>query len=273
VTPDTLVQRFGSSLNLHIHLHVCALDGVFTEHADALRFVPAAPPTRAELSAIVERVYARAVRWLEKKRYITRDDEANESNDTPQRAFEELLALTATQRGTMEKLRDDTGDKDDDDALDAPPAPRTQDAVKHMGFNLPSFEDREARHAGERIEAHDDLGRERLFRYALRPPFALSRLRRLADGRIAYRVKKSSRGRARCRVMTPVECIARPLCAHSATTLPADALPWCARAARETPPAHRAEAPAERAERTARPARAARLRRAERTAPLPAEAR
>jgi hypothetical protein len=48
------------------------------------------------------------------------------------------------------------------DALDAPP-PRAkdQDAVKHMRFNLPSFEDREARHAGERIEAHDDAGRAR----------------------------------------------------------------------------------------------------------------
>jgi hypothetical protein len=48
--------------------------------------------------------------------------------------------------------------------------------------------------------------------YGLRPPFSLSRLRLLRDGRISYRVKKSARRTSRCRIMTPVECLAR-LCA------------------------------------------------------------
>lgn len=62
------------------------------------------------------------------------------------------------------------------------------------------------------ISADDDLGRERLCRYGPRPPFSLSRLRVLRDGRVSYRAKKSSRRVSRCRMMTPVECIAR-LCA------------------------------------------------------------
>jgi hypothetical protein len=33
----TFVQRFGSSLNLHVHLHTCALDGVYVEGDDAAR--------------------------------------------------------------------------------------------------------------------------------------------------------------------------------------------------------------------------------------------
>jgi hypothetical protein len=37
------VQRFGSSLNLHLHLHTFALDGVYVEADNAPRFVPAAP--------------------------------------------------------------------------------------------------------------------------------------------------------------------------------------------------------------------------------------
>jgi hypothetical protein len=49
-----------------------------------------------------------------------------------------------------------------------------------MGFNL---------HAGVRISAADDLGRERSCRYGARPPLAVGRLRRLRDGRIAYRTK------------------------------------------------------------------------------------
>jgi hypothetical protein len=198
------VQRFGSSLNLHVHLHVCALDGVFVDATPSPDFVPAPPPSREELCAILERVAARLTVWLTKKRYLKSDAELYDSNETPQRSFEEMLAALATQRGTTEKLRD-SGEVDGEDASgpDAPRSPSAGDAVTRMGFNL---------HAAVTVAADDDMGRERLFRYGLRPPFALSRLRRLADGRMAYRIKKAGRGVAKWRVMTPVECIGR-LCA------------------------------------------------------------
>jgi hypothetical protein len=62
----TFVQRFGSSLNLHVHLHTCALDGVYVdgEEGDAPRFVPAAPPSRAELYILAERVALWVMTWL-----------------------------------------------------------------------------------------------------------------------------------------------------------------------------------------------------------------
>ena len=44
-------------------------------------------------------------------------------------------------------------------------------------------------HAGVAIAAHDRLGLERLARYGLRAPFALSRLARAAHGRLAYELK------------------------------------------------------------------------------------
>jgi hypothetical protein len=44
-----------------------------------------------------------------------------------------------------------------------------------------------------RIEARDDVGRERLVRYCARPCFARDRLSVLADGRVAYRVKYAGR--------------------------------------------------------------------------------
>lgn len=72
-------------------------------------------------------------------------------------------------------------------------------AVEHEGWNL---------HAGVHIAAGDDLGREKLLRYGARPALALDRLRRLPDGRVAYRVKYS-RGRSKHRVMTPLEFLAR----------------------------------------------------------------
>jgi len=45
-------------------------------------------------------------------------------------------------------------------------------------------------HAGVRIHEHDRDGIERLFRYAVRPPFALDRLSRGEDGRLVYRMKR-----------------------------------------------------------------------------------
>jgi len=84
---------------------------------------------------------------------------------------------------------------------ETPSALRT--AVDYEGFNL---------EASVRIDGDDDLGRERLCRYGARPALALARLRRLPGGRIAYRVKKLGRGRAKTRVMTPLELLAR-LCA------------------------------------------------------------
>jgi hypothetical protein len=45
------LSSFGSSMNLHVHRHTCALDGGYVEGeaVDAPRFVPAPPPSRAEL--------------------------------------------------------------------------------------------------------------------------------------------------------------------------------------------------------------------------------
>ncbi|MGH7272448.1 MAG: transposase [Polyangiaceae bacterium] len=103
------------------------------------------------------------------------------------------------QRGQVATLaRPGTKDAADEDH-DQPPENK-EVAVEHQGFNL---------HAGVRIGAGDDLGRERLARYALRPPLSLERLRRLPGGRIAYRLKYVSRDRGKHRVMTPMEFMAR----------------------------------------------------------------
>src|SRR5262249_18924217 len=60
------------------------------------------------------------------------------------------------------------------------------------------------------IAAGDNLGRERLLRYAARPPVSLERLRRLPGGRVAYRLKYVAHGRrGKYRVMTGVEFLAR----------------------------------------------------------------
>jgi hypothetical protein len=108
----TFVQRFGSSLNLHVHLHTCARGGVYaeSEEGEAPRFVPRAPPSRAELYVLAERVALRVMTWLRKRGHAKDDDHA--SNDAPERTFAEVRAQLATQRGILENVKDDTGESE-----------------------------------------------------------------------------------------------------------------------------------------------------------------
>jgi len=192
------VQRFGS-LNLNVHFHTLVLDGVFTRDLQGrVLFHPAPPPGPRELAAIVERTCRKATAWLRRRGYL--DDGLSGQRPEAQSALDACAAV-AMQRGQLATLaRPGDADAADEDHERAPD--KNDVAVDHQGFNL---------HAGVRIDAGDDLGRERLARYALRPPLSLERLRRLPGGRIAYRLKYVSRGRGKHRVMTPMEFMARLL--------------------------------------------------------------
>jgi hypothetical protein len=192
----THVQRFGSSVNLNVHFHVMVLDGVFTRAADgAPLFHPAPTPTRDELESAVLRVRQRVETWAARKgaAISVPDDPAT---PTPLDA----CAAIAMQRGGVRVLRENQTTDPEPDPTDSGGPPRTTDAVELDGFNL---------HASVAIAADDDVGRERLMRYGARPPIALERLRLLPGGRVAYRIKALRDGRAKHRVMTPLEFLAR----------------------------------------------------------------
>jgi hypothetical protein len=196
----TFVQRFGGSLNLNVHFHVVVLDGVFTREANQrASFRAASPPTVAELEAIVVRVRVRdrSLAWLRRRGLLDERPAEERSNETPEPEALEACAAIAMQRGTHATLS-----SEEDHAAKDVDAPREKAALafERDGFNL---------HAGVRIEAGDDVGRERLCRYGARPPLSLERLRRLPGGRFAYRVKYARRGRAKHRVMTSMELLAR----------------------------------------------------------------
>ncbi|MCC6473622.1 MAG: transposase [Burkholderiales bacterium] len=59
----TFVQRFGSALNAHTHLHCCLTDGVFSlDAAGALRFHPTVDLDPAAISAVQQRIRSRVLR-------------------------------------------------------------------------------------------------------------------------------------------------------------------------------------------------------------------
>ncbi len=197
----TGVHRAGASLNVHVHFHVLCLDGVYVDDGEALRFEPAPAPTRAELTSMLQRIYARVMRWLSRRGRRCDPDVAHDSNAPREVSPAEALATAGMQRGSLVTVRErDDGEDDDEHGVPPQTTPRATDAVTHERFNL---------HASVRIEALDDLGRERLCRYLNRPAFSLARLRIRRDGNVSYRVKKATRGRVTQRVMTPIEALAR----------------------------------------------------------------
>jgi hypothetical protein len=68
----TMIQRFGSGLQLNVHGHALVLDGVFTEAADStLRFHPAAAPTDLEVAWLVATIRRRVLRLLWRRGIFT----------------------------------------------------------------------------------------------------------------------------------------------------------------------------------------------------------
>ena len=89
----TLIQRFGSALNLNIHFPMLFLDGVYhlTEGSPSFRRIKA--PTAAALAQLVHTLSERLARHLERRGWWVRDDE------------HEFLTLSASDDSTLDELR------------------------------------------------------------------------------------------------------------------------------------------------------------------------
>ena len=63
----TVVQRFGSALNLNLHFHILCLDGVYVRQGEGLRFLRDHPVTTEEVAGLVVELATRAERWLSRQ--------------------------------------------------------------------------------------------------------------------------------------------------------------------------------------------------------------
>ena len=192
----TFVQRFGGSLNLNVHFHVVVLDGAFERTSEGIRFRERPPPPQDAIERVAQRVHDRALRWLQRKGLLDERAAEDRSNEIQESALDACARVALFGGGLTDA--DDTRDPDHSRGPFDAKAPKRFSA-RYEGFDV---------HAAVRIEANDDEGRERLFRYCARPAFALDRLSVTRDGNIAYRVKYPS-GKRTHRLMTPVEFMAR----------------------------------------------------------------
>ena len=71
----TLIQRFGSALNLNIHFHMLILDGVYIGGTGGLplRFRQVKAPTGIELTKLAHTIASRVGRYLERQGLLERD--------------------------------------------------------------------------------------------------------------------------------------------------------------------------------------------------------
>ena len=176
----TQIQRFGSAINLNLHLHSLVLDGVYTEVEGRARFRRLPPPTQRDIEKLCATIARRA------RRLLVRRGLADESAVDALGDQEPLLAgvcsasiqgLVATgdrAGGAVQRV----GDEVDDDESSARPA---RLCAQVAGFNL---------QAAVAVPARDRRRLETLCKYISRPPIAAERLSELPDGRLAYELKK-----------------------------------------------------------------------------------
>ena len=186
----TVVQRFGSSLNLNVHFHVIGIDGVYAEQSDGtMLFHPLPAPSDEDIARLARSVCRKVTRYLgqlageDKDQQLTLDHLAN--------ASVQGLVATGPRRGCRVLRLGGNGE-------DAEAAIMGKRCAEVAGFNV---------HANVRVGANDRDGLEHLCRYLARPPIANDRLQELPDGRLALRFKQAWRDGTTHIVFTPHELI------------------------------------------------------------------
>jgi hypothetical protein len=186
----TVVQRFGSSLNLNVHFHVIGMDGVYAEQPDGtLLFHPLPAPSDEDIAHLARAVCRKVTRYLGR---LTGEDKVDQLTlDHLANASVQGLVATGPRRGCRVLRLGGTGE-------DAEAAIIGKRCAEVAGFNV---------HANVRVGANDRSGLEHLCRYLARPPIANDRLQELPDGRLTVRFKQVWRDGTTHIVFTPHELI------------------------------------------------------------------
>jgi len=207
----TFIQRFGGSVNLNIHFHILALDGVYRLDPTAktlLHFRPVHPPTPLELQALLERIAQRIGRRLERLGYLTRDGAEGQDphltfpNDA-EPPEDQATLLTLQQAAITYRI------------AAGPHAGQKAFTLKTLP---PSFEDKGPElasahgfslHAGVACSPAEPDLLQRLPRYIARPALAESRLSLTPQGDLRYRIKSPWRDGTTHLILHPLDFLAR----------------------------------------------------------------
>lgn len=197
----TLIQRFGSALNLNIHFHMIFLDGAYVERSEgSVRFRWVKAPTSAALTRLAQTLAQRIGRFLERQGLLERDAEncylAGEGVDAE--PMDQLLGHSITYRiavGRQQGRKVFTLQ-----TLSACDEPFNDPVGKVAGFSL---------HAGVAARADERKKLERLCRYISRPAVAEKRLSLTPNGNVRYQLKTPYRDGTTHVIFEPLDFSAR----------------------------------------------------------------
>jgi len=200
----TAIQRFGSALNLNVHFHTLAVQGVFIDDGcGGLRFVRNPEPSEFEIESLLLTI-ARRITRLAKRHGIDLDRPQEEEASDPLASESPLLAGIS---GASVFGRVATGGRAGQRAQRIgrhPDASLRAAVAEHQaqfgGFDL---------HAGVAVPAGDRERLEHLCRYVLRPPVAQDALELTRDGKILLRMRRPWHDGTRAILFEPHELIER----------------------------------------------------------------
>lgn len=195
----TLIQRFGSALNLNPHLHMLFLDGVYRFAGNKVRFHRARRATHDQLVQLLDTLSRRIVRVLERRGLLVADAVDPSWELDPGSSLDQIQAASIAYRIAI-------GPHAGRKALTLFSVPPLEQELNIpllatvYGFSL---------HAGTVCEAHQRSKLERLCRYITRPPIATKRLSTDDHGRVVYRYKRPFRDGSTHVILEPLDFIAR----------------------------------------------------------------
>ena len=197
----TLIQRFGSALNLNVHFHMLFLDGVYIERPDgSLSFCWVKEPSSAELTRLSHTLAERVGRYLERQGLLERDAENSylTGAEFGTDAIKQLQGASITYRiavGPQQGRKVFTLQ-----TLPACEQPFDDGLDQVAGFSL---------HAGVAAKADQRKKLERLCRYISRPAIAEKRLSLTPNGNVRYQLKTPYRDGTTHVFFEPLDFIAR----------------------------------------------------------------
>ena len=192
----TIVQRFGSALNLNLHFHILIPDGAWvlgTGSAPAFQSVQG--PTTHDVEDLVVRLAEACERFLARRGFGEDDSAEDPDSDDAQVLLQQAslagVAALGRRAGRQVRRLQVHGGRE---------YPLPPHCAGCDGYNL---------HAGVRVAAHDRAGLERLCRYVSRPPLARARLEEQDDGSLVLLLKTPWADGTTALHLSPLELVER----------------------------------------------------------------
>jgi hypothetical protein len=177
----TLIQRFGSALNLNIHFHMLFLEGAISENPwGGTTFTRIKAPSHDEMVELVHTVSQRIAKYLEKVGLVERDME-NSFLNLPIDDEDSLLQL----QGASVSYRIAMGPQQGQKVFTLQTLPASTEGEYGQLANTSGF----SLHAGVFANADEPEKLEKLCRYISRPAISEQRLSMTQHGKVRYELK------------------------------------------------------------------------------------